>query len=225
MNYPLSPHGRTLVVLDTNILLSIRLSDILFDMMLKKLFDVKWTKDIEAEFLKHAPDRYKKAGVSDEVAYQNGARRLSILRRATRGTYKLLGYEDKFIQDQIPEKVDPKDRHVVAAAIRLLQLSKSEDCDDKVILLTENLKDMAVSEVEKLGIQILGAGQFIDTLVRCAPLSSIESLKISHEGLDSPPISHENFLNILNLYKSKHAVEVMCKEWGISDFVPKGRKC
>ena len=51
---PLSNGGATLLILDANALLPPRLSDMLFDLHLARLFSPRWTQKIEAEFIRHA---------------------------------------------------------------------------------------------------------------------------------------------------------------------------
>ena len=52
-DHPLSVGALTFAVLDTNTILSPRLSDVLFDLHGSCLYFPRWTTDIEAEFLQH----------------------------------------------------------------------------------------------------------------------------------------------------------------------------
>lgn len=53
IDHPLSPGGSTLAVLDANVLLPPRLSDILFDMFMVGLYYPRWTQTIEGEFIRN----------------------------------------------------------------------------------------------------------------------------------------------------------------------------
>lgn len=53
IDHPLSPGGSTLAVLDANVLLPPRLSDILFDMFMVGLYCPRWTQTIEGEFIRN----------------------------------------------------------------------------------------------------------------------------------------------------------------------------
>jgi len=53
LDHPLSPCGSTYCVLDANVLLPARLSDVLFDLHAVGLYFPRWTVDIENEFLDH----------------------------------------------------------------------------------------------------------------------------------------------------------------------------
>jgi hypothetical protein len=61
-NHPLSPGGITHAVLDANVLLPPRLSDVLFDLCLEGLFSARWSIDIENEFLRNWARVVAKAG-------------------------------------------------------------------------------------------------------------------------------------------------------------------
>jgi hypothetical protein len=53
VDHPLSPAGSTLAILDANALLPPRLSDLLFDLFMVGLYQPRWTRTIEAEFIRH----------------------------------------------------------------------------------------------------------------------------------------------------------------------------
>ena len=52
-DHPLSPRGETYAVLDENVLLPPRLSDVLFDLQQAGIYHPRWTQDIENEVVRH----------------------------------------------------------------------------------------------------------------------------------------------------------------------------
>src|SRR5471030_2476928 len=68
-DHPLSPGGITHALLDANVLLPPRLSDVIFDLCLEGLFSARWSVEIEAEFLRHWPLVVARAAKSGAVRY------------------------------------------------------------------------------------------------------------------------------------------------------------
>jgi hypothetical protein len=73
----------------------------------------------------------------------------------------------------VPEQVDEKDRHVAAAALAVRHAADkdTEDEDEAydVILLTDNVKDLAKKQMKALGVRVLRPGQFLDEAYAANP--------------------------------------------------------
>ncbi|NHZ61651.1 hypothetical protein [Massilia genomosp. 1] len=146
-HHRLSPSGITHVVLDANILLPPRLSDVLFDLYLVDLFSARWTVDIEIEFLRNWP-RVAAGVVSSGLpltAQQAAAEkakaemRLTCYRNAV-ADYEVLGHKDASVLDRVPDAVDAGDKHVAAAGLVLLDYARQFNVNDKVYIVSSNLK-------------------------------------------------------------------------------------
>lgn len=156
VNHPLSPAGATHVLFDANVLLPPRLSDVLFDLCLQGLFWARWSAEIEAEFLRNWPK--VAIGASSNVSVQQAAaeaakarKRLESYKRAVRG-HEIIGHEAPAVLTRVPSAVSVGDRHVAAAAIALLDFALQDNAYDKVIIVSSNLKDLAVADMARLGI-------------------------------------------------------------------------
>jgi hypothetical protein len=111
--HPLSSGGNTLVILDACVLLPSRLSDVRFDLMLEGLYFAYWTDVVEAVFLRNWPAVHPDA-------VQSGARRLKAFPRATRNGHMIFGHDRPATMQRVPARVQANDRHLVAAALVLL---------------------------------------------------------------------------------------------------------
>ena len=128
--HPLSPGGNTFVLLDACVLLPSRLSDVLFDLMLAGLYFAYWTADVEAEFLRNWPHVHLDAPAS-------GPKRLKAFQRAIQHGHLISGYDEDVFMSSVPARVHPNDRHLIAAALVLVNGLNEED-DPELLPPTEN---------------------------------------------------------------------------------------
>jgi hypothetical protein len=147
--HPLSPGGDTLVILDTCVLLPSRLSDVLFDLMLEGLYFAYWTGDVEAEFLRNWPRVHPDASKS-------GARRLKAFQRACNNGHLITGYDGADFMSRVPAHVHQNDRHLIAAALVLINgIDDDDPAANKVMIVSDNTRHLAVADSRKLGIKVV----------------------------------------------------------------------
>jgi len=196
--HPLSPGGNTLVVLDACVLLPSRLSDVLFDLMLEGLFLSYWTSDVEAEFLRNWP-------LVHPDAPKSGVRRLRSFQQATNNAHLITGYDDPAFGTRVPARVHPKDRHLVAAALILVNGLNEEDepARHKVIIVSDNSRHLALSDTRKLGIDVLKAGVFLDRLFAAEPRRTCLAIAKAQGDLKNPPYSKQEMQAALRLHGAK----------------------
>jgi hypothetical protein len=196
--HPLSPGGNTLVVLDTCVLLPSRLSDVLFDLMLEGLYFAYWTADVEVEFLRNWPHVHPDAPKS-------GAKRLKAFQRATRSGHLITGYGDHAFASRVPARVHENDRHLIAAALVLAHGLDEEDdpAKHKVMVVSNNTKHLAVNDSRKLGIEIIKAGAFLDSLFDVAPRRTSQAIAKSLTDLAKPPYTRAELIAALRLHGAK----------------------
>jgi hypothetical protein len=78
----------------------------------------------------------------------------------------------------VPEEVDPKDRHVAAAALALRHAVHEDAEDDEpgqrydVILITYNIKDLAKKQMAKLGVRVMRSGAFLNDVYKAEAIQS-----------------------------------------------------
>ena len=196
--HPLSPGGNTLVIFDTCVLLPSRLSDVLFDLMLEGLYFAYWTGDVEAEFLRNWPQVHPDA-------LKAGAKRLKAFQQATNHGHLITGYDDNAFMGRVPARVHDNDRHLVAAALVIVNGLDEEDepALHKVMIVSDNTKHLAVADTRKLGIEVIKAGAFVDRLFEAAPARVIRAIAKSLSDLMKPPYTVAELADAMRLHGAK----------------------
>jgi hypothetical protein len=204
--HPLTPSGNTLVILDTCVLLPSRLSDVLFDLMLEGLYFAYWTSDVEAEFLRNWPQVHP-------TASKSGARRLKAFQRATRNGHLITGYDDAAFMTRVPARVHDNDRHLIAAALVMVNGLDEEDDPSlhKVMVVSDNTKHLAVADTRKLGIEVIKAGAFLDRLFEAAPVRTCQAIAKSLSDLTKPPYSVAELVAALRLHGAKATADSLAQ--------------
>ena len=200
--HPLTPGGNTLVILDTCVLLPSRLSDVLFDLMLEGLYFSYWSGDVEAEFLRNWPQVHPDASKS-------GAKRLKAFQRATNNGHLITGYDDTAFMSRVPSLVHDNDRHLIAAALVMVNGLNEEDDPalHKVMIVSDNTKHLAGADTRKLGIEVIKAGTFLDRLFDAAPARVGQAIAKSLSDLKKPPYTKAELVAALRLHGAKVTAE------------------
>jgi hypothetical protein len=155
----------TFVVLDTCVLLKQRVSDVIMDLRCEKVFSAHWTENIDEEFLRNMQEVY---GLSETRA-KNRLRAM----KACCPEWEVFMTSVDF--SAVPDEVDPKDRHVAAAALALRHAVNDDvDVDElgqtyDVILITDNIKDFAQKQMAKLGVRVMRSGSFLNDVCKAEP--------------------------------------------------------
>jgi hypothetical protein len=193
--HPLSPDGQTLVILDACVLLPSRLSDVLFDLMLEGLYSSYWTDEVEAEFLRNWPAVHPDATPS-------GVKRLKAFQRATRNGHMIFGHDSPATRQRVPARVQINDRHLVAAALVLVNGLDEEVHPErhKVLIVSSNAKHLAVTDTRKLGIDVIKPGDFLDALFAADPGRTGRAIAKSISDLKKPPYTKQEMLAALRLH-------------------------
>ncbi|OGB31745.1 MAG: hypothetical protein A3F78_02645 [Burkholderiales bacterium RIFCSPLOWO2_12_FULL_61_40] len=207
-HHPLSSGGNTLVILDACVLLPSRLSDVLFDLMLEGLFFAYWTDEVEAEFLRNWPAVHPDA-------MQSGAKRLKAFRRATRNGHMIFGHDSPATTQRVPARVQANDRHLVAAALVLVNGLEEEVQPEqhKVLIVSSNTKHLAVTDTRKLGIEVVKPGDFLDSLFAADPERTGRAIAKSLSDLKKPPYSKQEMLAAIRLHGAKGMAAGLANTW------------
>jgi hypothetical protein len=210
VSHPLSPGGHTFVVLDACVLLPSRLSDVLFDLMLEGLFFAHWTASVEGEFLRNW-------ALVHTSATDAGPKRLNAFRRAAKFEHLIYGDEQEEFLAQVPSRVHANDRHLVSAALVLAKGSDEEEdaSTNRVFIVTNNLRHLAVSETRHLGVEVVSAGAFLDLIFKADPKRTCESIEKSLRELKSPPYSKASLLSALHLHGAPGLTAGLAKQWNL----------
>jgi hypothetical protein len=226
IDHPLSPGGTTYAVLDANALLPPRLSDILFDLHAAGLCFPRWTRTIEAEFLRNwalvvralkgAELKAYKAAAPSPDDTRRATRRLRAFRQAVGEEYELAGYDEPHISGQVPAGVHTDDVHVASAAILLRHLLASEGSPaDKVFLVSSNVRHLAVDDMGRLGINVVTPGAFVDHLFQAAPDRLASALERTVSDLVDPPYTKRELLDGLELHGARSTVAHFRAAWNL----------
>jgi len=207
IDHPLSPGGCTLAVLDANALLPPRLSDLLFDLFLGGLYLPRWTQAIEAEFIKNfgavvlaktAAERTAIRGAPPGPEHVAKAEhRLRCFRSAVGPEYEVLLYDKPVYKKMAPPTVNAGDIHVASAALVLNTLAQEEGTADKVFIVSDNLKHLAVKDMAAIGIGVVSPGKFIDKLNEAAPARVQIALMKTVNDLTAPLYTQQDVLMLL----------------------------
>lgn len=226
-DHPLSPGGCTFALLDANVLLPPRLSDVLFDFHGEGLFFPRWTGKIEEEFLDHWADVVKKTAKNERAAGKKkddtsiiadkakAINRLRCFRAAVGMEYEVVGYGDDEILTRVPDNVDEGDIHLVAAALVLLDSCSENGSNDRIIVVSRNIRHLAVNNVGSIGIDVMAPGCFIDSLLSAAKERVGKSLEKTVSDLTNPPYTKKELLMALSLHEATKTAQRFSKEWGV----------
>lgn len=223
VEHPLSPGGTTLVILDANVLLPPRLSDILFDLFLEGTYFPRWTVTIEQEFIRNygrvvlAASRLKGSAFRPALPNaEHSARaeaRLKSFQSAVGFQWNVLLYDQPHYLDKVPSNVNAGDTHVASASLVLHELSQQEGCNDKVFIVSNNLAHLAVNEMKALGISVVSPGAFINQLTGAAFAKVEKALLRTTQDLRAPTFTRADMLSLLVLHGAVEAANSFASTW------------
>lgn len=221
--HPLSPGATTWAVLDANAMIPPRLGDMLFDMNEMALYRPRWTADIEREFLDNFPPVvFGKTKAERKAIKENpppehvdsAKRRLSAFRGSAGPEFEVFGYGMPKHLRLVPPNVDPKDVHVVAAAIVVKFYA---DPADKVFIVSANVAHLDKIEVAKLGVEVLSPGQFIDAMAKTGdPRFESAMSRTMQDRTGKRAFGKEDLLACLLTHKAKKAADHLSKIWRVA---------
>ena len=181
----------TIAVYDACVLYPAPLRDLLIRMAAAGVVRAYWTEDILDEcfaaILKRRPD----------LNEESLARTRLLLKQALPESL-VTGYEKLISSLTLP---DPKDRHVLAAAIT---------CRAKVIV-TMNLRDFPHQALNGFSITPVHPDEFIAQAVQSLPEAMVSIVNQQAAALHRPPITVDELLNKLESCGLKHAMACVRK--------------
>lgn len=202
----------TFVILDTCVLLKQRVSDVLMDLRSEKVFSAYWTENIDEEFLRNMQEVY-------ELSETRALNRLRAM-KARCPEWEVFMTSVDF--SAVPEEVDPKDRHVAAAALALRHAVDQDAQDDEpgqtydVILVTDNIKDLAKKQMAKLGVRVMRSGAFLNDVYKAEPDAATRAVLQAAKDLKKPPYTVPELLYALREQGAKTLAAQMAKVLGVT---------
>ena len=168
---------RYTALLDSNVLFSAAMRDIMMEVALAKLFQPKWTVDIHYEWID--------ALLRNRSHLKRGKlERTRALMEKAIPTALVTGYDHLIKALHLP---DPNDRHVLAAAI-------VGRCD---VIVTQNLKDFPVDTLAQYQIDLQHPDEFLANHLDLLPGSFCMAVRIARVGRKNPPYTIDEHLEHL----------------------------
>ena len=171
--------ARYTVILDACVLYPAPLRDLLMNLALTDMFNAKWTDKIHEEWIENL--LIKRPDLDREKLEHTR----NLMDKHVREP-KVENYEDiiPIIQNELPDK---NDAHVLAAAIK----------SNADAIVSFNLKDFPVLILQKYHLEILHPDDFINYQIDLNSALVCKAIKNLREGLQNPPKTVEEYLNIL----------------------------
>lgn len=162
-------------VLDTNVIYPIEIRDLLFWFAFYELYTPKWSKHIFDEW----KDVMKRKGVNDAEA-NNRAERANLAFPDALVT----NYSGLIESLKLP---DPKDRHVLAAAIKI----------NANVIVTNNIKDFPEEYLKSFGLVAKTADDFLTDIIDLNPKEAVKAFKQLVLNRTNPDLDELEVLGIL----------------------------
>ncbi len=159
-------------VLDTNVIYQLICRDVLLWLATYKLFDPKWSAHILAE--------WESVMLQKGVEKPQAEKRIAVMTSAF-SEASVLNYAHLIPTLELP---DPKDRHVLAAAIT---------CNAQYIV-TANLKDFPPAYLQTFGLQAISPDEFLSGLIEEDCASALEAFKTMVAQKKNPPVEETGVL-------------------------------
>lgn len=165
------------VVYDACVLYPAPLRDLLMHLSLTDLYRARWTEKIHDEWIRNVLISRR------DLTREQLERTRQLMDKSVRDCL-ITGYEFIIPTLQLP---DFNDHHVLAAAIK----SQSS------VILTFNLKDFPLSELQKYDVEALHPDQFISDLIDLNPAKVLEAVARHRRSLKNPPKTSKEYLDTL----------------------------
>jgi hypothetical protein len=196
------------VLADANVFFSPRMRDIFMHLHEHGVIRLAWTKEIEQEWFRNVVEK------------QNAdAKKLQLCVDGMRQAVEGWEVEDYKQHETRFAAVDPKDRHVAAAAY---QLSLDSWPGEAVALVTKNLDDFPVDAFLNTEVVRLSPDKFLTDLYAQKPSDVLAVLEFSRQKLATPRLDHTKYVAVLVKNDCPRLAERMALQWGVP--CPKRRK-
>lgn len=172
-------------VLDANVLYPAGSRDFFMRVHVEGVFQPKWTARIHDEWIRNvAANR----GIS-----RSDLERVRALMDRHAGDALVRGWQ-RFVPRLVGTAIDPKDRHVVAAALK----ARADAGDDReVVIVTSNARDFPTPDLQALGLARSLPDTFARALFQRDAERVLAALRKMRAALAHPPFSQDRFVDEL----------------------------
>ncbi len=174
-------------VLDTNVIYPIEIRDLLFWFAYFELFTPKWSNHIFDEW--------------EKVMKEKGVEENEIKKRTNRAN---LAFPDALVTNYEPlietlELPDPKDRHVMAAAIKT----------NANLIVTNNLKDFPEEYLSRFGLSAKSADDFITDIIDLNHDKAVKAFKKLVLNRRNPDLDEYEVLDVMRKNGLKESADYL----------------
>jgi predicted nucleic acid-binding protein len=178
-----------IAVLDACVLFSAQLRDLMMHLTLNELFSARWSEEIFDEWSRNV--------VAKHIgATQESVDRCRKLMNSHSKEALVVGYQGRTSWLTLP---DPKDRHVLAAAIH----------SGASLIVTFNLKDFPEEALASFGIEAIHPDDFVLSLLTSHPGEVIQTIRSQRLKLTKPEVDAQTFLDGLERLGLRQTVSLL----------------
>lgn len=168
-----------IAVLDTNVLLPAPLRDTLLRLAEADLYVPKWSDRILAELTKNLVE----SGRTDEERAARVTRAIAEAFPEAMAPHSLVSSIEPAMTN------DPKDRHVLAAAVGV----------GAQVVVSRNVDDFPPAACEPLGVEAVSPDDFLIDLFHLDPLAALHAVSDQAAALTKPPLTAHQVLDYIAL--------------------------
>lgn len=166
-----------------------------------ELIHVHWTREIEAEWTRNVVAK-QGADADDIQACLRG------MRDAADG-WEVAGYAK---YQALFEQVDPKDRHVAAAAYKL---SLADWPGQRVALVTRNVKDFPARAFAGTELMCYPMGAYLGAWYEAEPAVVARVAEGCRKKLKAPPLTRERYVAVLMVQGCVVLAQGLAQRWSV----------
>lgn len=222
------------VLADANVLVKDVVSFVFYDLAKAKVIDLRWTPQIEAEYVQHrARLRAQAAGRGAELQdLMWAADRMTRIKKHLVPDFLPPGWDrdgDRLSRLQgdaslasLARLRDADDVHVAMAAADWANASGQQ-----VLLVTENLKDLPAKALKPFGVIPLHPGDVLELAYLADPQKVSQSLQKTAADFKNPAFSQADLLRSVaspQQFANPDLARRLAARWGVSTARPRGRK-
>ena len=168
--------GSLCAFLDANVLYPVSLRNLLMRLALNGLFQARWSAGVHEEWIRAvSQDR-------PDIPLERLQQVRDAMDRDAQDSL-VTGYEPLIDGLSLP---DPKDRHVLAAAI----VGQAE------VIVTRNLRDFPDAALEPYGIEAQHPDEFVRHLLDLSPVLVVDAVRDQQAALTNPPVTMAGLLAV-----------------------------
>lgn len=172
-------------VLDANVLYPAGSRDFFMRVHVEGVFQPKWTAQIHDEWIRNV--------AANEGIPRSDLERVRRLMDRHAGDALVRGWQ-RFLPHLVGTAIDPKDHHVVAAALK----ARADAGDDgQVVIVTSNARDFPTRDLQALGLARISPDAFALALFRRDEERVLAALRKMRAALAHPPFSRDQFVDEL----------------------------